>query len=76
MHDHERTVKRKKEFKARVRCWAENLDVNVAWLGEAGFPYGLAAIQKTIILGDALTKAGIKVGDTVYVGEYELEWQE
>ena len=34
--------------------------LNVVWLGESGFPYGLAAIQKTIILGDALTKAGVQ----------------
>jgi GTP-binding protein len=25
---------------------------------------------------DALRKAGVKEGDTVYIGEYELEWQE
>ncbi|MEX0290849.1 MAG: glycosyltransferase [Flavobacteriaceae bacterium] len=34
--------------------------LSVAWLGESGFPYGLAAIQKTIILGDALGRAGVK----------------
>lgn len=32
--------------------------LSVAWLGESGFPNGLAAIQKTIIVGDALIKAG------------------
>lgn len=33
--------------------------LNVIWLGVSGFPYGLASIQKTIILGDALNKAGV-----------------
>ena len=31
---------------------------HVVWLGESGFPYGLAAIQNTIVIGDALIKAG------------------
>jgi len=26
-------VVKKNEFKTRVRCWAEKLDVNVVWLG-------------------------------------------
>ena len=33
---------------------------HIVWLGESGFPYGLAAIQKTIILGDALSKVGVQ----------------
>lgn len=32
--------------------------LSVAWLGESGFPEGLASIQKTIIVGDTLIKAG------------------
>ena len=35
-----------------------NTSLNIAWLGESGFPYGMAAIQKTIIVGDALIKEG------------------
>lgn len=35
-----------------------NKSLSVVWLGESGFPYGMAAIQKTVILGDALLKAG------------------
>ncbi len=34
--------------------------LNVAWLGVSGFPFGLAEIQKTIILGDALVKVGVQ----------------
>jgi GTPase len=33
-------------------------------------------ILQTIGVEDALRKAGIQVGDTVYIGDYELEWQE
>jgi Obg family GTPase CgtA-like protein len=25
---------------------------------------------------NALRKAGVKAGDTVFIGEYELEWQD
>lgn len=39
----------------------ERGDLNVVWLGESGFPYGMAAIQKTIVLADTLTKAGAQV---------------
>ena len=39
----------------------ESNNLNVVWLGESGFPYGMAAIQKTIILGDTLTNAGVQV---------------
>lgn len=34
---------------------------HVVYLGETGFPIGLAAIQKTILLGKALTAAGAKM---------------
>ena len=34
-------------------------DLYAVWLGESGFPYGMAAIQKVIILGDALTREGV-----------------
>jgi len=33
-------------------------------------------VMQALGIEDALNKAGIKEGDTVYVGEYELEWQE
>ncbi len=33
-------------------------------------------IMDTLGISKALQKAGINVGDTVYIGEYELEWQE
>lgn len=33
-------------------------------------------VMQALGIEKALNKAGIKVGDTVYVGEYELEWQE
>lgn len=33
-------------------------------------------VMQALGIEAALNKAGIKVGDTVYVGEYELEWQE
>ena len=33
-------------------------------------------IMDTLGIAKALNKAGIKVGDTVFVSEYELEWQE
>ncbi len=33
-------------------------------------------IMGTLGISKALNEAGIKVGDTVYVGEFELEWQE
>jgi len=33
-------------------------------------------IMATLGVNDALRKAGIEEGDTVYVSEYELEWQE
>ncbi|MCK5704633.1 MAG: hypothetical protein KAI29_25950 [Cyclobacteriaceae bacterium] len=35
-------------------------NLHVVWLGESGFPYGLAAIQNMIVLGDALIKAGVE----------------
>ncbi len=34
-------------------------NLNVAWIGESGFPFGMAAIQKTIILGEALGNVGV-----------------
>lgn len=34
---------------------------HIVYLGESGFPIGMAAIQKTILLGKALTAAGAKV---------------
>ncbi len=37
-----------------------NKPLSVVWLGESGFPYGLAAIQKTIIVGDALIREGAR----------------
>ena len=33
-------------------------------------------IMNTLGISKALNKAGIKIGDTVYIGEFELEWQE
>lgn len=33
-------------------------------------------ILQTLGIEDALRKAGIEAGDTVYIGEYELEWSE
>ncbi len=33
-------------------------------------------IMNTLGIAKALNKAGVKFGDTVYIGEYELEWQE
>ncbi len=33
-------------------------------------------IMKTLGISEALIQAGIKLGDTVFIGEYELEWQE
>lgn len=33
-------------------------------------------IMQALKIDVALRKAGIKVGDTVYIGEFELEWQE
>ena len=33
-------------------------------------------IMETLGISKALTKAGIQAGDTVFIGEYELEWQE
>ena len=34
---------------------------HVVYLGESGFPVGLAAIQKTILLGKALIATGAKM---------------
>ena len=31
-------------------------------------------ILETLGVSSALEEAGVKVGDTVYIGEYELEW--
>jgi GTP-binding protein len=31
-------------------------------------------ILETLGVSDALIKAGVQVGDTVYIGEFELEW--
>jgi GTP-binding protein len=33
-------------------------------------------ILQTLGIEDALRKAGIAVGETVYIGDYELEWEE
>lgn len=33
-------------------------------------------ILETLGVSDALIKAGVQVGDTVYIGEFELEWSE
>jgi GTP-binding protein len=33
-------------------------------------------ILQALGIEDALTEAGVSVGDTVFIGEYELEWQE
>ena len=33
-------------------------------------------IMNTLGISKALTEAGIEIGDTVFVGEYELEWNE
>jgi len=33
-------------------------------------------IMETLGISKALQQAGIQAGDTVYIGEYELEWQE
>ncbi len=33
-------------------------------------------ILETLGVDDALRKAGVGVGDTVFIGEYELEWQD
>jgi GTP-binding protein len=33
-------------------------------------------ILQTLGIEEALRKAGIEVGETVYIGEYELEWEE
>lgn len=33
-------------------------------------------ILQTLGIEDALRKAGIQVGETVYIGDYELEWEE
>lgn len=33
-------------------------------------------ILQTIGIEDALRKAGVQVGDTVFIGDYELEWQD
>ena len=35
--------------------------MHIVYLGESGFPYGLAAIQKTILLGKALVSADAKM---------------
>jgi GTP-binding protein len=35
-----------------------------------------ARLLQTLGIEDALRKAGVQEGDTVYVGEYELEWQD
>ena len=34
------------------------------------------SILKTIGIEEALRKAGVQQGDTVFIGEYELEWQD
>jgi Obg family GTPase CgtA-like protein len=31
-------------------------------------------ILETLGISEALVKAGVQVGDTVYIGDYELEW--
>ena len=31
-------------------------------------------ILETLGISAALEEAGVKVGDTVYIGDYELEW--
>ena len=33
-------------------------------------------IMEALGVDDALRKAGVKEGDTVAIGDYELEWQE
>ena len=33
-------------------------------------------ILKALGVEDALRAAGVRVGDTVFIGEYELEWQD
>lgn len=33
-------------------------------------------ILETLGVSDALTKAGVEVGDTVYIGDFELEWSD
>ncbi len=33
-------------------------------------------ILQALGIEDALRKAGAQAGDTVYIGEYELEWQD
>ncbi len=35
-----------------------------------------ARLLQTLGIEDALRKAGVQEGDTVYIGEYELEWQD
>jgi GTP-binding protein len=32
--------------------------------------------METLGVDEALRKAGIENGDTVFIGDYELEWQE
>jgi GTP-binding protein len=33
-------------------------------------------ILQTLGIEEALRKAGVQAGDTVFIGEYELEWQD
>jgi GTP-binding protein len=33
-------------------------------------------ILETLGIDKALRKAGVQVGDTVFIGDYELEWQD
>ena len=33
-------------------------------------------ILQTLGIEDALRQAGVKTGDTVYIGEFELEWED
>ena len=33
-------------------------------------------ILETLGIDAALRKAGVQVGDSVFIGDYELEWQE
>ena len=33
-------------------------------------------ILKTLGIEDALREAGVEAGDTVFIGDFELEWQD
>jgi GTP-binding protein len=70
------TIKREREGEWRVSGTAIERAANMTYWEHDGSVRRFQKIMETLGVDEALRKAGVEEGDTVFIGNFELEWRE